>query len=161
MLPRLEDNPRSNENLDRRRNGYLYDSQYQHSYLILGLAFLGVWLLLYVRRRDVRKKMRIMSMIVAVMGPAADTVYVQDWWSPLTVTSTGVGFEPVLAGFAIGGIAAALYQSVFGKTAIVRNKLAGSIRMSHVEIVCLPALPILLLFGCFYLLRLNSFDSHH
>ncbi len=137
----------------------MYDSQYQHSYLLLGLAFLGVWTLLYVRRRDVRKKMRIMSTIVAVMGPIADTVYVQDWWSPLIVINTEVGFEPILAGFAIGGIAAALYQSVYRKTVIVRTERADTTRIPDVEFACLLASPILLLFGCFYLLRFNSFES--
>ena len=102
----------------------MYDSQYQHSYLLLGLAFLGVWTLLYVRRRDVRKKMRIMSTIVAVMGPIADTVYVQDWWSPLIVINTEVGFEPILAGFAIP--CSWRMTTAFGCSGNARRSTAGT-----------------------------------
>lgn len=137
----------------------MYDVQYQYSYLLLGISFLAVWVLFYIWRRDIRKKMRTMSTIVAVLGPIADTVYVQDWWSPLIVTSTTIGFEPVLAGFAIGGVASALYQSICRKPAIIRNRPPETIRRSNIEFMYLVASMILLLFSCFYLLDLNSLES--
>ncbi len=137
----------------------MLDVRYQHSYLLLGLAFLGVWLLFYVWRRDLRPKMRIVSTVTAVLGPVADTVYVQDWWSPLMVTDTAAGLEPVLAGFAIGGTASVLYQIVCKRTAVTRNGSAETVRRSNGAFLCFIASPILLLFSCFYLLDLNSFES--
>lgn len=137
----------------------MLDVRYQNSYLLLGLAFLGVWFLFYAWRRDLRPKMRIVSTITAVLGPIADTVYVQDWWSPLMVTDTKAGLEPVLAGFAIGGTASVLYQIVCKRTAVIRDGSAETVRRSNVRFLCFIASLILLLFGCFYLLDLNSFES--
>ncbi len=41
---------------------------YQHAYLIGNILFAVVWILLFIFRRDLRKKMLIMSLLVAPLG---------------------------------------------------------------------------------------------
>jgi hypothetical protein len=137
----------------------LDQNQYRYSYLILALGFLGIWLLLYAWRRDTRRRMRILSAFMAILGPIADTIYVQDWWCPLTFTNTRIGVEPALAGFAIGGISSALYRGVCGRSAVRFVRDARTHLRAGLELVCLISSMIVLLFGSFYLLDINSLAS--
>jgi len=90
-------------------------------YLVYSLLFMLVWLVLFVVRRDLRRPMLIMSIAVAPLGPLSEIWYLQDYWKPVTLTGTAVGVEDVIGGFAIGGIAAALYPVVANKFLLKSN----------------------------------------
>jgi len=132
---------------------------YQYTYLLMDLLFLAFWLFLFLRRKDTRKEILTISLIFGVAGPLAETVYTQDWWSPLTITGTKVGIEDFLFPFMVGGIAAVIFEFVFKKRA--RDKKAGKNqqRKRNLNLLLLLLILAVLFFGSFYLLKLNSLYS--
>lgn len=89
---------------------------YKFAYLIGCLLFLLIWLALFYFRRDLRRQMLVMGILTAIAGPVLEILfYTRDWWRPLTVTGTLIGIEDILLGFTNGGIAAVLYEEVFGQ----------------------------------------------
>lgn len=87
----------------------------QYFYLVWALLFFALWLVVFALRKDTRKEMLIISGIFALGGVLADLTNTQDWWHPLTITSTRVGFEAALIGFSIAGIAAVIYEIIYRK----------------------------------------------
>lgn len=75
---------------------------YRYTYLVLDLVLLGFWLVLFLRRRDTRKEMTIMSLLFAAAGLPADYIYLKDWWHPQFVLS-GFRLESIFFGFVLGG----------------------------------------------------------
>ena len=61
---------------------------YQYNYLIGNLIGLIIWFTLFICRKDSRKEMLIISLIFGVTGPLVESVYIKDWWVPLTITNT-------------------------------------------------------------------------
>jgi len=94
---------------------------FQYSYLLTGLGFLLVWILLFIWRKDVRKEMILLSVIFGIVGLIAEPIHIQDWWKPLTITNTAVGIEDFLYGFGVGGIAAVIYEEIFKKRIRMRK----------------------------------------
>jgi len=91
---------------------------FRFAYLIGDLIFLSVWGFLFWRRKDLRRQMLVMSLIVAVLGPISEYWYFRDYWRPLLILRPAWplgGLEDVLFGFAIGGVAAVLYENILGK----------------------------------------------
>lgn len=129
---------------------------YTYTYLWMGLIFFIFWLFLFLWRKDVRKEMLVMSVIFGIIGPLADLLYTQDWWSPLTITKTTIGFEAVIVGFMIGGIAAVIYEELFKKKIKLRKKAEGK---NTKFIVFMMLMSAVLFFGSFYLFGINSLYS--
>ena len=132
---------------------------YRYSYLALGLLFLAVWLFCFIYRKDVRKQMLFFSLLFGIGGFVVEPVYILDWWKPLTITATAVGFEDFIFGFVIGGIATVLYEELFRKKVLLRKKpsltdIRKDINLSILIISWLSAF-----FCCFFLLNLNTFYS--
>ncbi len=76
------------------------------------------------------------SLIVAILGVAAETVwYTKDWVKPTTIIGTKVGIEDFILGFGAGGIAAVAYKELFHKT-MYKNV---SLHISH-WVLALPLL---------------------
>lgn len=72
------------------------------------------WLILFYIRRDLRAEMIIMGGVMALgVSFSCYRWCTVDWWHPLTITNTRIGIEDFICGFAIGGIAAALYEEIF------------------------------------------------
>jgi len=90
-------------------------NNFQHAYLLGDIFFLLVWLILFLLRRDTRKEMFIMSLLVAPMGPISEFFYLRDYWRPELFNSWPIGIEDLLFAFSIGGIAAVIYEEFFGK----------------------------------------------
>ena len=89
---------------------------YQYAYLIGNLAILfPIWLFLYLRRKDLRADILMMSLIFGVCGPLSELFYLQDYWNPQTITGTRIGVEDFLFGFFIGGIVSVIYLELFNK----------------------------------------------
>lgn len=85
-----------------------------YAYLIGALVFLLVWALFFWRAKFLRKEMLIMSFIGAIFGPISEFWYFKDYWQPELLIKFPVGgLEDVLFGFAIGGIAAVAYETIF------------------------------------------------
>lgn len=76
---------------------------YRYSYLLLGLLFLIIWIVLYVWRKNVRQEMIVLSLIFGIVGLFVEIAYLVDWWTPYTITYTRIGIEDFLFGSAVGG----------------------------------------------------------
>ncbi len=81
----------------------------------MDILFLGVWLGLFFARSDYRREMLILSILCGIGGPVTEYFYIKDWWHPLTVTGTLIGFEDVFYAFVSGGISAVIYKFVARK----------------------------------------------
>lgn len=90
---------------------------FRYSYFITSLFFLVVWLLVYWRAGTLRRPMLVLSVITALFGPISEIWYFADYWKPeIAFPLPGVGgVEDLIFGFAIGGIAAFGYESLFVK----------------------------------------------
>ncbi len=123
----------------------------------MGLIFLVVWVALFVWRKSDRKEMTIMTLIFAFAGPAADILYTQDWWNPLTITNTKIGVEALFVGAMIGGVAAVTYTGIFKKEIRIREVSKTEKTRRNFDLVFILLLSVIIFFGSFYLLGLNSF----
>lgn len=88
---------------------------FRYAYLIANVFFLAVWVFIFLRVRNLRRPMLIMSLIAASLGPVSETWYFSDYWKPeiaLPLPFIG-GVEDLLFGFSIGGIGAFAYESIF------------------------------------------------
>ncbi len=87
----------------------------QYHYLLWALAFLALWFILFLYRKDTRTELSFVSFLFGLGGLASQRVYVTDWWQPITLTRTSIGIEDFIIGFAIGGIAAVIYEDLYHK----------------------------------------------
>ncbi len=86
------------------------------TYLVFSLTYLFIWVVLYNKRKDLRREMLIMSSIVTILGLIMEAfVWTKDWWQPETITGTRIGIEDVIFGFALGGITAVIYEEILKK----------------------------------------------
>jgi Lycopene cyclase len=94
------------------------------AYVYLGTCavFLCVWLLLYLLRKDTRREMVTMSLLVGIVSICTLYFwYTVDWWHPKTVTGTRIGVEDFFIGFAGGGIMSVCYEIFSG----IRYRYSG------------------------------------
>lgn len=132
---------------------------YLYSYLIGDLTLLIVWFILFYFRKDVRKEMLIISLLIGIGGLFAETIYTIDWWQPLTITGTLIGIEDFLFGFAIGGIGSSIYEVIFKKKIRIKNVNQKKRFNQNKNILLFGASIVVLLFITFFLMNLNSFYS--
>lgn len=95
-------------------------SNIEYAYLIGGLLYMAVWAVLFIHRKDLRKKMLIMSVLVAPFG-FFEFLFIRDYWKPPLFNGWSVGLEDFLFSFAIGGIAAVIYEELFAKRQMKRH----------------------------------------
>ncbi|MEK6933893.1 MAG: hypothetical protein AABW75_03390 [Nanoarchaeota archaeon] len=132
---------------------------YEYSYLIAALISLFVWIFLFFWRRNLRKEMLVMSLLIGFLGLFLGLIYTLDWWHPLTITKTIIGFEDFIFGFSLGGTSAVIYEAVFKKRIKIRKiRRKEEIRQNYNFLFLFTSSLILFLFF-FYTLRLNSFYS--
>ena len=123
----------------------------QYAYLIGdGVLFL-VWMTLFLIRKDLRREILMMSLIVAPLGPISEIFYTADYWKPTLFNGWRIGVEDVLFGFFIGGISGVLYEELFGKK-FTKRKTRGHPTLFLLYI----GLGILWMIGINSILGLNS-----
>ena len=127
---------------------------YNYFYLTWALIFLSIWAVLFFKRKDVRREMLLISLWFGFGGLVSEYTNIQDWWQPITVTGTPVGLEDFLIGFAIGGVAAVIYEEIYKKKLKkVKTKISPWFDPGFAFLL-LPALYLLFFFvfkwGSFY-----------
>lgn len=127
----------------------------QYFYLIWTAIFLIVWLALFYVRKDTRNEMIVISGMFGLGGVAAEKTNIIDWWQPLTITGTRIGIEDFVIGFAIGGVAAVVYEVFYHQRFIQGRSRAIKRTDSGFFLLLFP----LLYLTFFYLLELGSFYS--
>jgi hypothetical protein len=89
---------------------------FHYAYLAATLPLLVIWIVFYALRKDIRKEMLVVSILVGLLSViTAHYWWTIDWWKPATITGTVVGIEDFLAGFGSGGIIAVAYEVLFRK----------------------------------------------
>jgi len=127
--------------------------EYKYAYLTGILFFLIIWILLYFRKKELRKEMLIMSLITAPLG-ITQVLFFQDYWKPQYILSFyGVGLEEFLFCFLIGGIAGVIYEEFF-ITKIIKTK-----RDNSKTLMILGIFGLLILLFLLYILKINSIYS--
>ncbi|MAH03767.1 hypothetical protein CMI39_03205 [Candidatus Pacearchaeota archaeon] len=132
---------------------------YQYSYLILGILFLIIWFILFIWRKDIRKEMLFMSLLFGFAGLLAEIAYINDWWTPLTITNTSIGIEDFLFGFVVGGIASVIYEEIFKKKIRIRRRTKKKKNRKDIRFVFFVLIFAILFFGSHYIFKTNTFIS--
>lgn len=91
---------------------------YDYAYLITSLLLFFIWLVFYFKNPEERKKILLVSLLTAPLG-LTEPLFVPSYWLPFTLFDlarrTGFDLESLLFSFAVGGIAAVLYESLWSK----------------------------------------------
>lgn len=96
-----------------------YKYLYLFSSIVLGLF----WLLLFLVRRDLRREILVMSLVLFPLGVVLEKMwYFKDYWQPEFVTGWPISVEDALFGFFLAGISAVIYEELAGKRFINRHK---------------------------------------
>ena len=134
-------------------------ADYQYTYLIGNIIGLIIWIFIFLRRKDLRKEMLLLSFIFGISGLFAEIIYTKDWWQPLTITNTRIGIEDFFFGFIIGGVSAVIYSFLFNKrTKITKVKEMKEKRRDINFLMTLSLMAIITFLG-FFILKFNSFVS--
>lgn len=85
-----------------------------YAYLVFSLIFGIIWLILYLRRKDLRYEMLFVSVLFLPFG-LTQALFAPQYWEPDVVYRFFGLFdiESLLHTFFIGGIAASLYEELF------------------------------------------------
>jgi len=132
---------------------------YQYAYAAWTFLFFIVWTAFYLWRKDVRKEMLFISILFGFGGPASELIYIQDWWQPLTLTGTAVGFEDFFIAFFIAGVSSAIYEVVSEKRIRIKRAALKNKNNENKLFLFFAFFLILLFFGSFYIFKINSFYS--
>jgi hypothetical protein len=129
---------------------------YEYSYLIGASTLALIWMLLYWWRKDIRHEMAFMSALFGISGVLGQFVLRHDWWQPMTVTNTPVGFEDFLFGACFGGIAAVAYEVFFKRRIRIRRANRKVRTYERYMLLCIFSSSAALFLGL-YFLGLTSF----
>jgi hypothetical protein len=87
-----------------------------HEWLIFSLILLGIWFVIYIAKPLLRKEMLWVSVITMFFG-LTEPLFVPAYWHPPSLfnlaATTGFDIESFIFCFAVGGIAAVLYETIF------------------------------------------------
>lgn len=131
-------------------------NEYKFTYLLLGVLFLIIWTIFFIKRKDLRKEMLFVSFIIAIFGPASNIIYIKDWWKPISIWGPDIAIiESLLTGFGIGGIACVIYEEIFKKKIKPRNNTPKKINNKRFLYLLISTAG--LGYFLFFVVGLNSF----
>lgn len=84
-------------------------------FLALSLTLLVIWLVIFFFSKETRKEQLFMSVVGVVLTPGILFVALSDYRRSLPVSGAPIGIEDFLFAFALCGVAAVIYQVVFGR----------------------------------------------
>ena len=120
-------------------------------WLISSLILFLAWLVIFLLNKNLRKEMLWASLITLPLG-LTEPLFVPEYWAPPSVfnlaAKTSFDIESFIFAFAIGGIAAVLYE-LFFKTKhkkISKKEMRGKRHRFHLLALFSPAIIFLLLY---------------
>jgi len=123
-----------------------------YTYLFGTILLMVIWGFIFYYRKDLRKEMVIMSLLVGLLSVVTGYLWwTVDWWRPQTITGTIVGVEDFLVGFGSGGFMTAVYKFMFG----IRSK--ENSKLNYYKPIIVIGFLVLLTGVLFWLLNLHSF----
>jgi predicted neutral ceramidase superfamily lipid hydrolase len=127
---------------------------YKYGYLLGSLIIILIWILFFLRRKDSRKEMIIISLIFGFLGIIGDSIFSLDWWHPQTITNSIPGIESFLFGFSISGIASVVYIHFFQKEVKLRKE-----KKTIYPLMVILLIGIFILLFTIYFLKINTIIS--
>lgn len=107
------------------------------AYLLFVTIMSIPWFICFFLRKDLRKEMLIMSLLIGIGSAITGYVWwTTDWWRPETITGTIIGIEDFLIGFVNGGVAAVIYEVVSGEKQKQKKYLAKSSEILSFCLLC-------------------------
>ncbi len=92
---------------------------FTYAYLTISTLLLLVWLFLYWKKPNSRKKMLLVSFFTAPLG-LTEPLFVPSYWLPFTLFDlarrTRFDLESLLFSFAVGGITTLFYEVIWSKS---------------------------------------------
>lgn len=132
-----------------------------NEWLVFSLILIGIWLIIFLVKRKVRKEMLYVSLLTMPFG-LTEPLFVPEYWNPPSLFNlasvTGFDIESLIFSFAIGGIGSVLYESFF---TLRHRKMSRHEMKSKRHRFHLAALfsPIIVFLPLFFLTDLNSIYS--
>ncbi len=87
-----------------------------NSWLVFSLILFGIWLIIFLLKKSIRKEMFLVSLFTMPFG-LTEPLFVPEYWDPPSLfnlaANTGFDIESLIFSFAIGGIGAVIYESFF------------------------------------------------
>jgi hypothetical protein len=89
----------------------------KYLYLWGSIAGCILFILVYLKRKDLRSRMLSAGVIVGLIGILSESVFFQDYWTPPLLFRFGIfgGIEDFLFGIVAGGVGVVIYDVVFHK----------------------------------------------
>ena len=85
-----------------------------NEWLVFSLILLGIWLIIFLLKKSIRKKMFLVSLFTMPFG-LTEPLFVPEYWDPPSLfnlaANTGFDIESLIFSFAIGGIGAVIYEA--------------------------------------------------
>lgn len=97
---------------------------YEFVYLKVSIVTLIIWTLIFMFRKEQRKEMLIASALGGIAGPLQELWYTKDYWHPDYI-GNWPWIEDIIFGFAIVGIAAVIYETIFASRIREQNTEAS------------------------------------
>ncbi len=126
-------------------------------WLFFSLIFLMFWFIVYLSRPNLKKEMLWASILTAPFG-LTEPFFVPAYWNPPSLFNlavrTGFDIESIIFSFAIGGIGAVIYETLFNVKHQKMSKHEMHSKRHRFHIIALTSAPIVFI-GLFFLTKLN------
>ncbi len=130
-------------------------------WLTFSLVLLGIWFVIFLVKPLVRREMFWVSLFTLPAG-LTEPLFVPEYWNPPSLfdlaARTGFDIESLIFSFAIGGVAAVLYEAFFKveHRKMNRREMPGKRHLLHKLAIVSPIIVFVLLY---FLTNLNPIYS--
>lgn len=100
---------------------------YKYAYLFGSLITLVIWMFFFIKRKDLRKEMLLLSVVTMVLAPT-NILYYGEYWKPqFVIDFYNFGIESIIVCFTYGGIVGVIYEYVFRETTYKLRSIGSQI----------------------------------
>src|SRR3989344_9697184 len=96
-----------------------------NEWLVFSLILLGIWLIIFLLKKSIRKKMFLVSLFTMPFG-LTEQLFVPEYWDPPSLfnlaATTGFDIESLIFCFAIGGIGSVFYEMIVKRKHVKMTK---------------------------------------
>lgn len=86
----------------------------KYAFLYLCLSYIPIWLYIFFKRKDLRKKLIRTTIAGGIVAPFTDYFHFRDYWIPPSILNTEYAyFEDIIMGAMIISVVATIYETVF------------------------------------------------
>ncbi len=110
-----------------------------------------IWLVIFLCNKNLRKEMLIASLI-ATPAALSEFFFVPEYWYPDAIISPKLSIEDFLFSFAVGGIAAVLYELVVRR--VKHKRLCDCLHESRLPVLVL-LVGVVVVFITYFIFRIN------